>query len=272
MHYAGLKTNRYLKMCLPLPKDFVKMKTILITGASSGIGYATAKILAEGNRLILCGRRLERLQQLQAELIDTPTLLLQFNVAKKEEVFTAFESIPTEWQNIDVLINNAGNAHGLASFQDADLDDLDAMIDINVKGLIYVTKACLPLIKNSDNAHIVNISSIAGKQAYANGTTYCASKWAVEALTKGMRLDFLPLGIKVTGIAPGAVETEFSLVRFKGNEDIASKVYQGYEPLKAEDIAANIAFAVNQPKHVQVADITILPQAQADATTILRTL
>lgn len=248
------------------------MKTILITGASSGIGYATAKILAEGNRLILCGRRLERLQQLQAELSNTPTLLLQFDVAKKEEVFTAFDSIPAEWQNIDVLINNAGNAHGLASFQDANLDDLDAMININVKGLIYVTKACLPFIKNSDNAHIVNISSIAGKQAYANGATYCASKWAVEALTKGMRLDFLPLGIKVTGIAPGAVETEFSLVRFKGNEDIASKVYQGYEPLKAEDIAANISFAVNQPKHVQVADITILPQAQADATTILRTL
>lgn len=248
------------------------MKTILITGASSGIGYATAKILAEGNRLILCGRRLERLQQLQAELIDTPTLLLQFDVAKKEQVFSAFDSIPTEWKNIDVLINNAGNAHGLASFQDADLDDLDAMIDINVKGLIYVTKACLPFIKNSNNAHIVNISSIAGKQAYANGATYCASKWAVEALTKGMRLDFLPLGIKVTGIAPGAVETEFSLVRFKGNEDIASKIYQGYEPLKAEDIAETIAFSVNQPKHVQLADITILPQAQADATTILRSL
>lgn len=246
------------------------MKTILITGASSGIGYATAKMLAEGNRLILCGRRLERLQQLQAELTDTPTLLLQFDVAKKEEVFSAFDSIPAEWQNIDVLINNAGNAHGLATFQDADLDDLEAMIDINVKGLIYVTKACLPFIKKSENAHVVNISSIAGKQVYTNGSTYCASKWAVEALTKGMRLDFLPLGIKVTGIAPGAVETEFSLVRFKGNEDIASKVYQGYEPLKAKDIAMNIAFAVNAPKHVQVADITILPQAQADATTILR--
>lgn len=246
------------------------MKTILITGASSGIGYATAKMLAEGNRLILCGRRLERLQQLQAELTDTPTLLLQFDVAKKEEVFSAFDSIPAEWQNIDVLINNAGNAHGLATFQDADLDDLEAMIDINVKGLIYVTKACLPFIKKSENAHVVNISSIAGKQVYTNGSTYCASKWAVEALTKGMRLDFLPLGIKVTGIAPGAVETEFSLVRFKGNEDIASKVYQGYEPLKAEDIAMNIAFVVNAPKHVQVADITILPQAQADATMILR--
>lgn len=248
------------------------MKTILITGASSGIGYATAKKLAAGNRLILCGRRVERLQKLQTELADTPTLILTFDVSHKEEVFNAFDTIPVEWQNIDVLINNAGNAHGLASFQDADLDDLDAMINSNVKGLIYVTKACLPFIKTSSEAHIVNISSIAGKQIYANGTTYCASKWAVEALTKGMRLDFLPLGIKVTGIAPGAVETEFSLVRFKGNEAIANKVYQGYQPLKAEDIAETIAFAVNQPKHVQVADITILPQTQADATTILRSL
>ncbi|UUV21002.1 SDR family NAD(P)-dependent oxidoreductase [Paenimyroides aestuarii] len=246
------------------------MKTILITGASSGIGYATAKKLAAGNRLILCGRRVERLQKLQTELADTPTLILTFDVSQKEEVFNAFDTIPVEWQNIDVLINNAGNAHGLASFQDADLDDLDAMINSNVKGLIYVTKACLPFIKNSSEAHIVNISSIAGKQVYANGGTYCASKWAVEALTKGMRLDFLPLGIKVTGIAPGAVETEFSLVRFKGNEAIANKVYQGYQPLKAEDIAETIAFAVNQPKHVQVADITILPQTQADATTILK--
>ncbi len=247
------------------------MKTIVITGASSGIGYATAKALAKGNRLILCGRRTDRLQKLQNELSDTPTLLLQFDVAKKEEVFNTFDTLPTEWQNIDVLINNAGNAHGLASFQDADLADLEAMIDSNVKGLIYVTKACLPFIKNSNDAHIVNISSIAGKQAYANGATYCASKWAVEALTKGMRLDFLPLGIKVTSIAPGAVETEFSLVRFKGDTEKADNVYKGFEPLTAEDIAANIAFAVNQPKHVQLADITILPKAQGDATTILRT-
>lgn len=246
------------------------MKTIVITGASSGIGYATAKALAKNNRLILCGRRLERLQQLQNELKDTPSLLLTFDVAKKEEVFKAFDLIPTEWQNIDVLINNAGNAHGLASFQDADLADLDAMIDINVKGLIYVTKACLPFIKNSDNAHIVNLSSIAGKQAYTNGTTYCASKWAVEALTKGMRLDFLPLGIKVTSIAPGAVETEFSLVRFKGDTEKADNVYKGFEPLQAEDIAESIAFTINQSKHVQLADITILPKTQADATTILR--
>lgn len=246
------------------------MKTIVITGASSGIGYATAKAFAKGNRLILCGRRMERLQQLQHELTDTPTLLLAFDVASKEAVFNAFETLPADWQHIDVLINNAGNAHGLASFQEAELSDLEAMIDINVKGLIYVTRACLPYLQKSDDAHVVNLSSIAGKQVYANGTTYCASKWAVEALTKGMRLDFLPLGIKVTSVAPGAVETEFSLVRFKGDSERAGKVYDGFEPLLAEDIAESICFAVNQPKHVQVADITVLPKAQADGTTILK--
>lgn len=243
------------------------MKTIVITGASSGIGNATAKALAKGNRLILCGRRLDRLQTLQSELSETETLLLTFDVSNKDEVFNTFNSLPNEWKNIDILINNAGNAHGLARFQDADLEDLDAMIDINVKGLIYVTKACLPFISNSNNAHIINLSSIAGKQVYTNGTTYCASKWAVEALTKGMRLDFLPLGIKVTSIAPGAVETEFSLVRFKGDSERAEKVYEGYNPLQAENIAESIAFVINQPKHIQIADITILPKAQADGTT-----
>ena len=243
------------------------MKTIVITGASSGIGNATAKALAKGNRLILCGRRLDRLQTLQSELSETETLLLTFDVSNKDAVFNTFNSLPNEWINIDILINNAGNAHGLARFQDADLEDLDAMIDINVKGLIYVTKACLPFISNSNNAHIINLSSIAGKQVYTNGTTYCASKWAVEALTKGMRLDFLPLGIKVTSIAPGAVETEFSLVRFKGDSERAEKVYEGYDPLQAENIAENIVFVINQPKHVQIADITILPKAQADGTT-----
>lgn len=248
------------------------MKTILITGASSGIGYATAKALAANNRLILCGRRNEKLLQLKNELPNTACFLLNFDVAKKEEVFKSIQNLPKEWQNIDVLINNAGNAHGLASFQDADLNDLDAMIDSNVKGVIYVTKACLPFLQTSENAHIINISSIAGKQAYTNGATYCASKWAVEALTKGMRLDFLPLGIKVTSVAPGAVETEFSLVRFKGDTQKATKVYEGFNPLQAEDIAETIAFVVNQPKHVQLADITILPKAQADATTILKKL
>ena len=246
------------------------MKTILITGASSGIGYATAKALGKSNRLIICGRRLERLKALQTELSSTETHILTFDVADKEAVFKAFETLPESWRNIDVLINNAGNAHGLARFQDADLNDLDAMIDSNVKGIIYVTRACLPYIQKSNNAHIINLSSIAGKQVYTNGTTYCASKWAVEALTKGMRLDFLPLGIKVTGIAPGAVETEFSLVRFKGDEQTASNVYKGYEPLKGEDIANTIEFVINQPNHVQLADITILPKAQADGITFIK--
>ena len=246
------------------------MKTVFITGASSGIGRATARLLANNYRLILCGRRTEKLIELQNELSSTPTHVLTFDVSNKEEVFQAIESLPSEWQTIDVLVNNAGNAHGLAPFQDADLADLEAMIDINVKGVIYVTRAVLPFLQKSDEGHIINLSSIAGKQAYTNGTTYCASKWAVEALTKGMRLDFLPLGIKVTGIAPGAVETEFSLVRFKGDEDRASQVYKGYEPLQAENIAETIVFAIEQPAHVQLADITILPKAQADGITFLK--
>lgn len=246
------------------------MKTVFITGASSGIGRATARLLANNYRLILCGRRTEKLIELQNELSSTPTHVLTFDVSNKEEVFQAIESLPSEWQTIDVLVNNAGNAHGLAPFQDADLADLEAMIDINVKGVIYVTRAVLPYLQKSNEGHIVNLSSIAGKQAYTNGTTYCASKWAVEALTKGMRLDFLPLGIKVTGIAPGAVETEFSLVRFKGDEDRASQVYKGYEPLQAENIAETIVFAIEQPAHVQLADITILPKAQADGITFLK--
>lgn len=246
------------------------MKTVLITGASSGIGRATARLLANNYRLILCGRRTEKLIELQTELSSTPTHVLTFDVSNKEQVFQAIQSLPTEWQTIDILVNNAGNAHGLAPFQDADLADLEAMIDINVKGVIYVTRAVLPFLQKSNEGHIINLSSIAGKQAYANGTTYCASKWAVEALTKGMRLDFLSLGIKVTGIAPGAVETEFSLVRFKGDEDRASQVYKGYEPLQAENIAETIVFAIEQPAHVQLADITILPKAQADGVTFLK--
>lgn len=246
------------------------MKTVCITGASSGIGKATAKALAHNNRLILCGRRLEKLIELKKELPQTPIHILNFDVSKKDEVKHAFDSLPQEWQTIDILINNAGNAHGLASFQDALLEDLDAMIDSNVKGVIYVTKFALPYLKQSATPHIINLSSIAGKQVYTNGTTYCASKWAVEALTKGMRLDFLPLGIKVTGIAPGAVETEFSLVRFKGDVEKSAQVYHGYDPLKAENIAETIKFVVEQPHHVQIADITILPKAQADSTTFLK--
>lgn len=244
------------------------MKTVLITGATSGIGKATAIALANKNyKLILCGRNQPVLEELKANL-PTKVHTCCFDVRDKNEVFNQIENLPDTFQHIDILINNAGNAHGLATFDQADLEDLEAMIDINVKGLIYVTKAVLPLMPENSESHIINISSIAGKEVYQNGTTYCASKFAVETLTKGMRIDLLPLGIKVTAIAPGAVETNFSLVRFKGDSEKANQVYSGYEPLTAEDISNSILFAIEQPSHVQIADITILPKAQASATNI----
>ncbi|MBA5630137.1 SDR family NAD(P)-dependent oxidoreductase [Moheibacter lacus] len=248
------------------------MKTVLITGATSGIGKATAKKLAKDFRLILCGRRQEKLDELKSELEKiTEITTLNFDVRKKHEVFNAIQSLSENFRQIDILINNAGNAHGLASFQDADLEDLEAMILGNTLGIIYVTKAVLPfLTKNS--GHIVNLSSIAGKEVYPNGTTYCASKFAVEALSKGMRMDLLNDGIKVTNIAPGLVETEFSIVRFKGDEDRSKTVYSGYQPLKPEDLAETIYFALMQPEHVQLADITILPKAQASATQVLKNI
>ncbi|MDR0229448.1 MAG: SDR family NAD(P)-dependent oxidoreductase [Flavobacteriaceae bacterium] len=247
------------------------MKTVFITGATSGIGMATAKVLAPNYRLILCGRRLDKLDQVKKELETiTSVYTLAFDVSSKEDVFNAIDSLPQEWKSIDILINNAGNAHGLATFQQADLSDMEAMIDINVKGLMYVTKAVLPLMLPSGMGHIVNLSSIAGKETYMNGTMYCASKAAVEAISKGLRLDLVSSGIKVTNIAPGAVETEFSLVRFKGDKTKADSVYAGYEPLVASDIADTIAYIVNAPEHVQIADVTIFPKAQAGATTIFK--
>jgi len=244
----------------------------LITGATSGIGKATAELFAgAGIDLILCGRRQERLDEVSAELsgkVSVTTLV--FDVREKGAVLAMIGSLPDDWKNIDILVNNAGNAHGMGSLDEGDTEDWDAMIDGNVKGLLYVSKAVIPLMLEKGSGHIVNISSIAGKQTYVNGAVYCASKAAVEVLSEGMRLELTQHGIKVTNVAPGAVETEFSLVRFKGDEDRAEKVYQGFDPLQAGDIADAILYAVNAPSRVTIADITILAGAQSAATTIHR--
>ncbi|GAA4414855.1 SDR family NAD(P)-dependent oxidoreductase [Nibrella viscosa] len=244
----------------------------LITGASSGIGRATAEAFAKLNiQLILCGRRQDRLTELQNQLSQSvPVTTLTFDVRDRQAVEAAIQSLPDAWQAIDILVNNAGNAHGLAPIQDGDPEDWDLMIDGNVQGLLYVSKAVIPGMVSRQRGHIVNLSSIAGKQTYANGAVYCASKAAVEALSEGMRLDLTQHGIKVTNIAPGAVETEFSMVRFKGDAQRAAKVYEGFEPLTAEDIADTIVYAVTAPARVTIADITILAGAQSAATTIHR--
>jgi NADP-dependent 3-hydroxy acid dehydrogenase YdfG len=244
----------------------------LITGATSGIGKATAVAFANaGINLILCGRRQERLTELAYSLgkqVKTTTLL--FDVRDSAEVAKAIASLPADFQSIDILVNNAGNAHGMSPIQDGDFGDWDAMMDGNVKGLLYVSKAVISGMIERGKGHIVNISSVAGKQTYANGAVYCASKKAVEAISEGMRLDLTQHGIKITNIAPGAVETEFSLVRFKGDESRAAKVYEGFEPLRAEDIADTILYAVKAPAHVTIADVTIYAAAQAAPTTVYR--
>jgi NADP-dependent 3-hydroxy acid dehydrogenase YdfG len=244
-----------------------------ITGASSGIGWATAQAFADLHiDLILCGRRKERLEALQHELSQKVNVqILEFDVRDHLQVTKAIQNLPPDWKNIDILINNAGNAHGLSSIQEGSVSDWDAMIDGNVKGLLYVSKAIMPQMIERRTGHIVNVSSIAGKLTYPNGNVYCASKKAVEAISEGMRLDLTQFGIKVSNVAPGAVETEFSLVRFKGDAVKSDTVYQGFEALQAKDIADAIAYIVMAPPHVTIADMVILPSAQAAPTTIYRT-
>ncbi|MBC8153344.1 MAG: SDR family NAD(P)-dependent oxidoreductase [Bacteroidetes bacterium] len=244
----------------------------LITGASSGIGKATAEAFATlGYSLILCGRRQDRLDELSQQLAPaTRTISLNFDVRDRAAVETAIGSLPPDWQAIDILINNAGNAFGMSPIQEGDPADWDLMIDGNVQGVLYVSKAVMAGMVTRQRGHIVNLSSIAGKQTYANGAVYCASKAAIEAISTGMRLDLTQYGIKVTNIAPGAVETEFSMVRFKGDTERAAKVYEGFTPLTAGDIADTIVYAVTAPPHVTIADLTILASAQAAATTIHR--
>ena len=246
------------------------MKTILITGATSGIGLAAAKKLAnEKNQLILCGRRQYKLDEIYEELSkSTNVLSLCYDVSDKNEVNRILNDLPEEFRSIDILINNAGNAHGLDTIQEGSIEDWDNMIDINVKGLLYVSRAIIPKMVERKNGHVINIGSLAGREVYEKGNVYCASKHAVNAISKAMRIDLNKTGIKVSEINPGLVETDFSNVRFKGDNDRAEKVYQGYKALQAEDIADIIEFVINRPGHVNIADILVLPQAQATSSII----
>ena len=249
-------------------------KTALITGATSGIGKATAERFAsEGIRLVLCGRRKQRLEQIRSELSKiTDVHVLNFDIRNKEEVFSSIESLPDEFSRIDILVNNAGNAHGLDPIQEGNVDDWEAMIDINVKGLLYVSKMIIPKMIDNNSGHIINIGSTAGKEVYPNGNVYCASKHAVDALNQGMRIDLNKYGIRVGAINPGMVETEFSMVRFKGDKDRAKSVYQGFDALRPEDIADIIYFVVSRPYHVNIADLVVMPTAQATSTIVNKKL
>ena len=245
------------------------MKTALITGATSGIGRATAVAFAKNNiKLILCGRRQNRLDELKERLSpQTAVLTLNFDVRDIGRVKVLLSDLPDEFKDVDILINNAGNAHGLDPIQTGSIEDWDAMIDINVKGLLYVSQAVVPGMVARKTGHIINIGSSAGKEVYPKGNVYCASKHAVLAITEGMRIDLNPYGIKVSAINPGLVETEFSKVRFKGDAK-AEGVYKGYKALQAEDIAEVIQFTISRPAHVNLADILMFPTAQANSTTV----
>lgn len=246
------------------------MKYILITGATAGFGEATARMFAENNwNLIITGRRAERLEQLKSELAHFPIAIetLCFDVRDEKQVNTAIDSLSDEVKNnIQILVNNAGLAVGRSPIAEGLTDDWNRMIDTNIKGLLYVSKAVVPILQKNGSGHIVNLGSIAGKEVYAGGNVYCATKHAVDALSRSMRIDLVNDGIKVTNIAPGAAETEFSLVRFKGDEATAKSVYDGFDPLQAIDIADAIYYVCTRPKHVTINDLVIMPTAQASST------
>ncbi len=249
-------------------------KIALITGATSGIGKACAKLFAkEGYNLVITGRRADRLEALSQFLateFNIQVFCLSFDVKNHEAVINNLENLPVTWKKVDVLINNAGLSQGLDPINKGNFDDWNNMIDTNIKGLLYITKIVSNWMINNNKGHIINIGSIAGKEVYTNGNVYCATKHAVDALNKAMRVDLLPHGIKVTGIHPGAVETEFSEVRFHGDKERAKKVYDGFEPLNADDVAETIWFAVSRPAHVNINDLVVMPTAQASASVILR--
>jgi 3-hydroxy acid dehydrogenase/malonic semialdehyde reductase len=244
----------------------------LITGATSGIGKSTALEFAKhGYNLIITGRRQERLTELKTRLINQysiKVLDLCFDVRDSKQVESVLSNLPLEFKNIDVLVNNAGLAAGLASIQDGKLNHWEQMIDTNIKGLLYVSKQIAAMMIQNKKGHIINVGSIAGKEVYANGNVYCATKHAVDALNKGMRIDLLPHGIKVSSVNPGMVETEFSIIRFDGDEERAKKVYENIVPLKPEDIAETIYWTASRPAHVNINDIIIMPTIQANATTL----
>ncbi|MEH6306089.1 SDR family oxidoreductase [Olivibacter sp. CPCC 100613] len=246
------------------------MKTVFITGASSGIGFACAEVFArEKYNLLLASRRVDRLHVMATDLQNKYGVQIHaigLDVRDKSLVKKVWDELPEDWKNIDVLINNAGLSQGLEPIQDGNTDDWDRMIDTNVKGLLYVTRVVVPLMQAKKSGHIINIGSIAGKEVYPNGNVYCSTKHAVDALTKAMRIDLLPYNIKVTSVDPGAVETEFSVVRFKGDQERAKKVYAGFTPLSAEDVAEAIWFAASRPPHVNVNDLLLMPTAQASGT------
>ncbi len=249
-------------------------KIAFITGATAGIGKASAELFAKnGYNIIITGRRKERLDEFSQYLKSTykvDVLGLNFDVRNLNEVETVVSSIPDNWKNINVLLNNAGLAAGLSTIQDGNINDWERMIDTNIKGLIYMTRNIAPIMVKNGYGHIINIGSIAGKEVYANGNVYCATKHAVDALSKGMRIDLLPHNIKVTAINPGMVETEFSIVRFNGDEERAKNVYKGLQPLLPEDIAETVYWVATRPAHVNINDIVIMPTVQANSTTTLR--
>ena len=252
----------------------MRNKTALITGATAGIGKATAILLAQNNvNLIITGRRNHLLQELKQEILSkfqVQIVTLNFDIRNQKEVNSAIDSLQDDWKKIDILVNNAGLASGIGPIDKGDINDWEVMIDTNIKGLLYISRKIIPLMIENNTGQIINIGSVAGKEVYANGNVYCATKAAVDALTKGMRIDLLEHGIRVTSIHPGMVETEFSEVRFKGDKDKASKIYEGLTPLYATDIAETVLFVISRPAHVNVNDILIMPTVQASPNHLIR--